>query len=95
MPWPLLPRRPRTEGAPPDRAAPSAPPREVLYELARGFLLELRSEDPRSAARFASQFLSERRGAVAPPGAPRPRALRGPLPRATTDGRSLEPAGGG
>lgn len=80
---------PRARAPPP--AEPEVP-KAVLNELARGFLLELRQDDPRAAARFASQFLSEQ----ALPGPLsrtrlRPRTARGPLPRASPDGRSLEP----
>lgn len=71
---------------------PEAAGREVLTELARGFLLGLGSEDPRPAARFASQFLTEQAGIpLADRRRPRPRTARGPLPRAFADGRMLEP----
>jgi hypothetical protein len=58
-------RRPRRD--PPSDALPLAeivPPRAVLTELARGFLLT-QNADPERAKRFASSFLRERAG---PPG---------------------------
>ncbi len=65
--------------------------RGVLNELARGFLLGVRSQNAESAARFASQFLRDQMGAETDRPPPRPRTIRGPLPRAAADGRSLEP----
>jgi hypothetical protein len=76
------------EGEP---AGASTPPREVLNELARGFLLGLKQEDPQWAARFASQFVSEQSGPRPDDRSRiRPRTARGPLPRASPDGRTLE-----
>ncbi|HEV2317592.1 MAG TPA: hypothetical protein VGV89_08480 [Thermoplasmata archaeon] len=66
--------------------------RGVLNELARGFLLHLKSEDREAAARFASQLLTEQSGAEHPDRTlVRPRTVRGPLPRGSLDGRTLEP----
>jgi hypothetical protein len=91
MPLPVLPPPPR-----PVRELPGTeefvPPREVLNELARGFLRVMNASDPKAAARFASQFLTERTGSVeSGPVRLRPRTARGPLARAFSDGRMLEP----
>ncbi len=95
---PRYPGRPGKTSAPgslatgPDGPAiDGAPSRGVLNELARGFLLGVQSQDPEVAARFASQFLKDQ--TRQPPDGPpiRPRTVRGPLPRAAPDGRTLEP----
>ncbi|MHB8352325.1 MAG: hypothetical protein ACYDFT_06550 [Thermoplasmata archaeon] len=75
---------------PPSRLrTPSAtgaePTRGVLTELARGFLRGLTVEDPGSAQRFASQFLTEQSGHPAPPLPVR----RGPILRAPSSPRSI------
>jgi hypothetical protein len=75
--------------------APHEPPSSgVLSELARGFLLGLREDDPAAAARFASQFLRDQTGASAETVPIRPRTVRGPLPRASPEGRMPGPPGG-
>ena len=61
-----LPAR-RKEEPPPFRPIEEiVPPRAVLTELARGFLLARSSSDPAHAARFARSFLREQAGAPPP-----------------------------